>query len=257
MKTKTLNRFFILISATLFCLLISCSKENNTIVNTPGTLALHLHTFADTTEVENYGDTLILSDGRHLVVHTAQLYISNIQLIKLDGSVIAAPPTIILLKQGLEEFEVGTVPSGNYKSIRFDVGLMDSINAATPSVYNLILHQPSMWFGSSAQPDGFVFVNFQGLIDTSARLNGNALTPFAYKIGTTSHRTTVTMPDQPYTVVPNQQAIRHVSAIYSRLFENIDLSDAGNLTITTVAQNAGSAAQKIAANIVNMFEYEE
>ena len=132
----------------------------------------HLHTMADTNEVESYGDTLVMSDGRQIAVSTAQLYISNIKLIKTDGSVVDGPSGTIIMKQGEEEYDLGTAPVGNYKSVRFDVGLSDASNASTPASSDQVLYQPSMWFGASAQPDGFVFINFAGSIDTTAAANG-------------------------------------------------------------------------------------
>jgi hypothetical protein len=248
-----------LITMSVWMLLFTfagCKKEDNP---TPsyGSILLHLHTYVGDTEVENYGDLLELTGGRKITVNTAQLYLSNIQLIKTDGSVIDGPDTIVFLRQGIEEYEIGSVLAGNYKSIRFDVGVSDSTNMATPAISDPNLYQPSMWFGASAQPEGFVFINFQGAIDTTAAADGADLIPFAYKIGTSANRVTVTMPDQNHTIVPDQQDVYHILANYAGLLDGIQLNNADNLQLTSAAQNSSLLASQLVANIAGMFDYEQ
>ena len=233
------------------------SEEEVTPESSTGSLMFHLHTMADTNEVEAYGDTLTMTGGKHIVVTTAQLYLSNIKLIKTDGNVVDGPSSIVLVKQGIEEYELGAVPAGNYKAVRFDVGLSDVVNASVPSSSNTTLYQNSMWFDASmAMANNFVFANFQGKIDTSATNTGSNLIPFALKLGTNSHRVTVTLPDKNFTVAPDQMAAVHMSADYAKLFDGVQLNQTSNLSLTTVAQNSGSLANQIAANVATMFEYE-
>lgn len=233
----------------------ACHKDENPAPST-GSILFHLHTLAGDDEVENYGDTMELTDGRKIAVTTAQLYLSNIKLIKTDGSVVDGPDTIVFMHQGTEEYELGSVPAGNYKSVRFDVGLSDAVNASTPAASDPILYQSSMWFGAAAQPDGFVFINFQGTIDTTSAGNGTDLVPFAYKIGTNANRVTVTMPDQNHTIVPDQLDVFHIVVNYAALLDGVQLNNSGNLQLTTAAQNNSALANQIVINIVGMFEYE-
>jgi hypothetical protein len=246
----------IFLTLSLFVVfLISCKKD--TPESKPGSLLLHLHTNADVTEVGNYGDTIVLTGGRHLTVTTAQLYISNIKMIKPDGSVVDAPPTIVFMKQGIEEYEIGDVPSGNYKSVRYDVGLSEATNASTPATSDPILYQPSMWFEATAQPDGFVFVNFQGTIDTTNAANGTELIPFAYKIGTNVHRVTITMPDKNYAVIPDEQTVIHITVDYAKILDGIQLNLNENLDVSSAAQNTWPWVDQLETNIINMFTYEQ
>ena len=231
--------------------------KDDPVTSYPGSLALHVHTLIDQVEVESYGDTLARTDGRQVTVTQAQLYISNIKLIKKDGGVVDAPSTVILIKQGIEDYEVGDVPSGNYKSIRFDIGLSDALNASTPVSTDLSLFQPSMWFGATAQPDGFVFVNFQGTVDTTTLGTGTDLIPFAYKIGTNDHRVTVTMPDQDYSVVQDLQTVVHINANYAKLLDVVPLNNISNLSITTAEENTWSWINQMVSKIPDMFTYEE
>ncbi|MBL0258738.1 MAG: hypothetical protein IPQ03_14940 [Bacteroidetes bacterium] len=259
MKKTNAIKFLAGCSFLFMTVFSSCKKdkdEDPTPVSTTGSLMFHLHTMADSNEVEAYGDTLIMSDGRQITVSTSQLYISNIKLIKTDGTVVDGPSATIIMKQGVEEYDLGSAPVGNYKSIRFDVGLSDAANSSTPSSSDAILYQPSMWFGASAQPDGFVFVNFEGTIATTATATGTDFIPFVYKIGTTPNRVTITMPDENFSISPDQQSAIHMSADYAKLFTGIQLNGAGNLNITTAAQNSSGLAAQIMANISDLFEYE-
>jgi hypothetical protein len=160
------------------------------------------------------------------------------------------------MKQGIEEYELGEVEAGNYKGLRFDVGLSDAINASNPDPNDPALFQSTMWFSSTAQPDGFVFLNFQGAIDTTLNANGSTLIPFAYKIGTNANRVTITMPEENHTVVPDQLDIYHMKVDYAGLFNGIVLGNPNNLQMTTPAQNSTPLATKLVANIEDIFSYE-
>ena len=105
---------------------------------------------------------------------------------------------------------------------------------------------------------GYVFVNFQGKIDTSNAANNTVaqMQPFSYKIGTNVHLKNVIMPDQNYSVIPNQTQFIHIIIDYSKLFNGIKLNTAGNLNVSTVADNAGTLANQVANNIPAMFRYE-
>ncbi|HZV71003.1 MAG TPA: MbnP family protein [Saprospiraceae bacterium] len=225
-------------------------------VTKPGSLAFHIHTLIDANEVENYGEVLATEEGRQISVTTAQLYISNVKLIKTDGSVVDGPSSILLVKQGVEEYEIGDVPAGDYKTVRFDVGLPDAVNASVPNPSDLTLYNPSMWFGATPQPDGFVFLNFQGSVDTTDALTGLNLIPFDFRIGTNAHRVTITMPDENFSVVPDQQAVVHLEANYANILDLVDLNVAGNLNIRTPEENSWLWVSQLETSIGDMFEYE-
>lgn len=243
MNNTLSNKFFlILLSALTVTLFFSCKKDD-TKEPAPkseyGTLYFHIHTMADTAEVKNYGAEYILADkGRRITMDMAQMYISNIELVKLDGSALPVTGKILFVKQGTMAYQVGSVPAGNYKSVRFYVGLDSATNSATPAASDILLHQPSMWFSPTPQPDGFVYINFSGTIDTAAAPNGaNAMIPFNYKLGTSSAFTRITMPDQSFTVTPGQDQYIHLSADYAMLFMGVKLNKASNLNITTPSGN--------------------
>jgi hypothetical protein len=242
---------FTITSAFIFS---SCNKHEHDPEPTNGALMFHIHTMADTNEVEDYGTEYVLTGGRKIRIDLAQLYISEIELIKLDGSSYPVSGKVILKKKETEEYEIGEVPIGNYKTIRFKVGLNPTVNASTPLASDTVLNQPSMWFNTSAQPDGYAFLHFKGAIDSSATASGTALSNFDFKIGTSAHLHTVTLPEKQFSVSKSGGLV-HFVADYSKIFTNVDLK--GLLFVTDKADNSSSLAATIGDNIMDMFGYEE
>jgi len=271
MKNKICIWSIVLLVCCLSALLTSCKKksedispdeENKEKENVPtGRLYMHLHNFIEDTEVDLYDVVYTsTSEGRKISLSMGQLYLSNIQLIKLDGSVYTVPNTIVLKEQEIETYLIGDVPVGNYKTIRFTVGLDANTNQKTPSTdANDPLNKPDMWFSSTAQPKGYVFVNVQGKIDTTADASGTdaQMQPFIYKIGTAANLMQRTMPDQSYTIVKDQAQYCHLYIDYTKLFTGIPLSNPANLTVNSPSDNASGLAAAIVRNIPTMFFYEE
>ena len=247
------------ITATLFTL-NGCKKStDDSIAPTPanGIIGFHIHTMVDTAEVANYDSVYVLSSGRKIIVHYAQLYLSKIQLIKPDGSAVDVPGVIVLKKQQVESYLLGSVPSGNYKSVRFNVGLTTPENAMAPAVNDSTLNTRPMWFDAAAQPSGYVFVNFQGKIDTTASGHGTVaqMQPFSIKIGTNANLVNTQLNDKNYTVSPNQTQYVHLMIDYNMLFMGVNLNTA-NLTMNTVAANSTALGLQYKFNISMMFMYE-
>lgn len=252
-----------LVAFTILCITVTgCKKEKNTTTPTTSTgkLYFHMHSNIDTNEVADYGTVYTNAEGRKISLTMAQLYVSNIQLIKEDGSTYSIPDTIVLKQLETEQYFIANVPVGNYKAAKFYVGLDATTNARSAST-NTLLNNSDMWFGSSAQPDGYVFVNLEGKIDTTTDANGTEaqMQSFMYKIGTNAHYNQVTMPDHTplYSVKKDQATYIHLSIDYSKLFTGIQLNNSMNLMVHTAADNTSAVSNTISNNIASMFEYEE
>lgn len=226
-----------------------------------GTFMFHLHTYIDDTEVDGYNIVYPTTAGRNISLSLAQMYISNIQLVKLDGSTYDFGGKIILKTFEAETYVVGSAPAGNYKSIRFKVGLAAATNALTPAASSdsTILNRPEMWFGPTAQPDGYVFLNLQGKIDTTSDMSGTVaqMQSFSYKIGTNANYKQVNMPDKNYTIIPGQVEYGHIEVSYNKLLNGIQLNQAANLSMNTAIDNSSTLAATLVNNIPGMFSYEE
>ena len=260
-KITYINGRHILLLILISIFIIACNKKSDTPAPTTekGTLMFHLHTNVDTNEVDNYGTVYITSTGRKISVNKAQLYISNIQLIKLDGSTYNVPDMIVYKIQETEVYTIGQVPVGNYKSVSFQVGLSPATNAiATGTGIDTVLNHSAMWLGSTSQPDGYVFLNFKGSIDTTTNPVGsvNKLQAFNYLIATNANYKKITMPVQNYTIIPGQTQFIHMIIDYNKLFTGIQLNDSNNLMVTSASDNASALGMKIGNNIPSMFRYE-
>ena len=245
-----------------FSLFTSCEKVDPT-PNTSneslptGQLKFHLHTFIGENEVDAYGIEMTMPDGRMISIDMAQLYISEIQLVKLDGSVYNVPSKGVLKVFESESVTLGNVPVGNYKSVRFKVGLPASTNALAPTTegYTALLNQPEMWLSSIMQPDGYAFLNFRGSIDTTAAKTGTKV-PYEYKIGTNANLVEVEMLQQKFSIYKDEVGYVHMKIAYDRLFEGITLSNNAFLHITSVADNSLPIVETLKQNIAKMFIYE-
>lgn len=253
----------IFIVVSLFSVLVACKKKDTTPTTTPtenvptGLLKFHLHTYIGETEVDAYGIETMMPDGRLITLNMAQLYISEIQLVKLDGSLYNVPSNGVLKVFESESVTIGDVPVGNYKSIRFKVGLTPTVNALEPATtgYVNLLNQPEMWLSTSAQPDGYAFLNFAGSIDTTSSKTGKQI-PFEYKIGTNENVTAVEMPTQNFSIYKDVVGYVHMKIQYDRLFEGIELSNNVNLHVKSKAENALPIVNTLKNNIAKLFIYE-
>ncbi len=264
--SQFLKTTLLLSGLTLGMSLHSCKKKSTEPEPTPvvvgtfpdGTIKLHFHTNVDTIEVDAYDTVYTMANGRKIAVDLAQLYVSNIQLVKENDSLYDLSGTKILKLMQIEEYLAGGAHPGNYKSIRFNVGLAPATNSTTPFANDSTLNKPIMWFGTTVQPDGYVFVNFNGKIDTSNAANNTVaqMQPFSYKIGTNANVKNVSMPVQNYMVVSSNVTYIHIVIDYNKLFTGIQLNNPANLIMNTASANGNSLATQLANNIPSMFRYE-
>jgi ssDNA-binding replication factor A large subunit len=65
------------------------------------------------------------------------------------------------------------------------------------------------------------------------------------------------MPVQNFTITDGQTTFSHLNIDFSKLFTGIELNIPQNLSISTVDDNSGAVAVKIAQNIPLMFSYDK
>ena len=189
MKIIKNKNFLSLCAIAMMLIVSSCGSKDTITPATPtGTFMFHLHTDIASNEVDAYGETYAMASGRKMSLNLAQLYISGVQLVKSDGTTVDVSGNVLKVFE-TEEFLVGNAPVGNYTSVKFKVGLNAATNLLNATSTDTLLNRKEMWFGNAPQPDGYVFLNLQGTIDTSAALNKTPV-PFTYKIGTNAHHPT-------------------------------------------------------------------
>lgn len=257
---KYLSRLLpLLLFATLFA---ACDKDEPTpapVVTDTGTLLMHLHTYVENNEVDDYGIVYTTDAGRKISLDMAQMYLSDFQLISADGSSYKVPNKKILQELEKETYSLDDVPVGDYKAVIFHLGFDAATNQAAPSTDPTVLDRSEMWFGSSPQPDGYIFLHAKGKIDPTPDASGTLaqMQPFEYKIGTSANYIQINLPDKKFTVVKDQAAYVHLLADYSKLFDGIDISQPANLSVATAAENVVMPATWINQNVSDLFRYEE
>ena len=251
---------FVLSSLVFF----SCKKK--TTDNPPpviyGVVGIHLHTNINTTEVDS-GIVATDASGRKFQLNIAQFYAYNFVFKKTDGSTVTLTNDMYILKTiGTEMYVLGSVPTGNYTSLSFNVGVAPAQNSQNPSslvmTSPLYTQNPAMWFGSTGQ--GYMFVNVQGLADTSVSQTSSQsqYQAFSYQLGTNTMLKTISLPSMtaPFSVTANatagNPALFHLICDYGRLLQGVNLKTAN---IASPFSNAVIAAQ-IANNLPGMFHYE-
>ncbi len=262
---NTIRAIFFLLMAT--AIMSGCKKHKNdpapSVVET-APLSFHLHTYIGETEVDAYNIVYRDDNNRKISLSRAQLYISNIELVKYDGSIYNVDGVILSVKQDNEVYSVANVPVGNYKSVNFYVGI-DSVQNAQVASGNSPLNDSTMWFNKTAQPNGYIFMSCIGKVDTTAAMNASDadMTPFTYNIGMNVQLKKVSMPVQNYTVALNTTTFIHMTMDYAQLFDGVNLLDQSNLSITSESDNTwtGSGGTwpisvQVGANIPKMFKYE-
>jgi len=246
----------IILLAVMILYFTGCKHDLQSDIATDGNLIFHLHTMVDTNTVFQYDSVYIMQGHRKISLSLAQMYISDIQLIKQDGSVFNMDGTVLLKTLENEIYKVGNAPNGDYKAIRFNVGLDPVENLKVPllmsdSLYN----KPSMWFGGTAQSQGYVFLNLTGKIDTTTNGVGKLadMKPFSYKIGTNANYKQVVMNNVSFTIQPRQSQYVHFMIDYNMLFMGIQLNNPNNLSIYSTLDNSTALAKNMCNNIPMMF----
>jgi hypothetical protein len=250
-----------LLSAILTGSMVSCKKTDDAQTPAPptpmGAISFHIHSNIDTSEVmlmpSGAGMPVKDASGRNIELDTAQFYISGITLKKADGTSLVVSKVYILKSIGKEDYMIGNVPAGNYTAVAFNVGIDAATNATLPSSYAatsvLSPQKPSMWFNSS---QGYIFMNIQGRVDTSAKNDHSVNFPISYKIGGNDLLKTVNLPARTLSVAANVNERIHLIADYAKLLNGLNFKTQNNVT----PGNNNALAVQMASQIPLMFKYE-
>ena len=171
-------------------------------------------------------------------------------MIASDGSEIAIPGLYLLVAPGRRFFNLGKMPVGEYKAIRFDVGVDDSTNQKTdPSDYPY-QHPLGLANADMFHDDiyGYTFLKMEGLADTTQAATGQPTAPIDYQILTAPLRRTISL-QMNFTVERNKDLLLNLDAEYANLFNGIDLQH----ELSTSTFTNFMLAEKIANNEVDVF----
>lgn len=183
---KTYNKINIII-LLLSSLILACTKADEIGPNDKNNLILNFENRID-------GTSLALNTGKYknasnedFTITTLNYFISNIILEKTDGSELKIEDKYFLVREADAASKILTlsdIPAGNYRNIKFTVGVDSLKSIADISLRNGVLDPAS--YGSDnmywSWNSGYIFFKMEG-ISTLVPANAAGLNKFEYHIG--------------------------------------------------------------------------
>jgi hypothetical protein len=227
-----------------------CEKNEQEI--TMEKLSFHIHNVSGGNEIK-YGNTYTDNSGRKFSVSLLRYYISNIVLIKDGGEEYPITGKYLLVSPEMDSYELGEVPSGKYQGLRYYLGIDSITNHADPTVYPasdpLALQDPPMhWDWNS----GYIFVQMEGLYDSTAAATGTPTSPYFFHIGMDMCYRLVDLSNQPFEIISGNEFELALEANINQLLNGVNLLNENS----THTFNNVDLALKIADNSADMFELE-
>lgn len=256
-----------LFSAGLVCLLLASCKPDPIDPSDadPGIFELNFlarvggQVFEKNTEFENI-------QGQRFSMEVFRMYISDLTLVKEDGSDTLIAETLLMdfaeeevrkTTHGEGIFKQFLVPSGNYKGVKFGIGVPESRNNADPTDFPsddpLHVTQGMNWNWTV----GYKFLQLDGRIDTSVNGTGPLDQGIAYHTGTNElyRQLEFTDSEHAFEVKAETELQFAIEMDLNRLFyNNSDTINMVQRPIThtnPVGSEAFQLAEKITGNLVN------
>lgn len=242
---------------TLTTVFTGCKKDNEDdtptpTANTNQNLSFHLHTLVGTSAAA-YGVEYQNASGRKFNIADFRYYISNIVLIKNDGSELPLTGKVLLANPATNTYDLGEVPVGSYKGFRFLLGLDSAVNHSDPTAYPannpLSIQSPgNHWDWNS----GYIFMKVEGNVDTTLAANGPLDFQYFYHIGMDDFKRTIDFSTSAFTVVSGSNYAIGIKFNLLDMLNNVDMRTE-NITHT---MNNMPLAMQIADNWQGAFELE-
>ncbi len=249
-----LTMIIALLGTSLF--FTACSDEDEPtptpVANTEQNLSFHLHTLVGNTAAA-YGVEFQDASGRSFNIGDFQYYISNIILIKSDGSELPLTGKVLLANPAKKTYDLGNVPVGSYNGFKFTLGLDSATNHGDPTIYStdnpLAIQSPSVhWSWNS----GYIFFKVEGYVDTTLAATGPLDLEYFYHVGTDGLKREVDFSTSAFTVVSGSDY--EIGLLFNLLdvLNNIDMRTENE----THTMNNMPLAMKVANNWSGAFSIE-
>jgi len=141
--------------------------------------------------------------GADLKVQLFQYYVSDLELLPADGSAAVLLSDIDLLRWNsptadATESRTYEVPVGQYRGIRFGLGVSPDLNAQDPNIYaaDFVLNETEFWNANAR----YVFAKIEANADLEE--DGTFDTPLTYHLGSDAIYTTISF-DEPFEIDGN------------------------------------------------------
>ncbi|MDX2190454.1 MAG: MbnP family protein [Bacteroidota bacterium] len=201
----------------------------------------------------NFYSTFRTGAGVRFNLSMYRYYLSNIKLVKNDGSEYSIADKYLLVTPNIEEYSLGEVPAGDYKGIKFSVGIDSATNHKDPTFYPntspLSIQSPAIhWSWNS----GYIFMMIEGTCDTTSTGNdvltyGRFSKDMFFHIGLDKHYRQVSL-NKSFNISSSPQTIT-IMADIDKFWTNVDLKTENQ----THSFSNTELAKKVADNFPNMF----
>jgi hypothetical protein len=245
---KKFQSLVLYLFAILSVSFIGCEKNDET-VPTSEKLTLHLHTMVGS-EYAAYGVSFTDETGRQFNLTDFRYYLSNFVLINESGDEIPVSGKVVLAGPSSHEYELGDVPSGNYRGFRFLVGLDSATNHTDPTIYAsdnpLSIQSPGIhWDWNS----GYIFMKVEGFVDTTLNNSGTPDYEFFYHVGMDALKRTIDFSTSSFEVKAGTDAELVLDLDLRKVLTNVDMRTENE----THTFNNMPLAEKIADNWQSAF----
>jgi hypothetical protein len=259
-----------LIALVISSVFVGCKKDDETVPEetptptttptntvTPATsnnLTLKMESYIGSTPL-NFSSTFTTNAGAKYTVSMFRYYVSNIRLIKNDGTEYPISNKYLLVTPATINYDLGSVPVGDYKGLKFKIGIDSATNHMDPTVYPasnpLAIQSPAIhWSWSS----GYIFMMIEGTCDTTAS-NTGALSFGQYDrgmffhIGMDNYYKEVDLSSSAFSVLSTEAKTLSIKSDLNTFFTNVNLKTENQ----THTMDNMMLATKAANNIPNMF----
>jgi hypothetical protein len=245
---------FLFISLFIF---VSCEKEAEIGPNDVNNVVLEFDNYVADKKLVLDNATYTNAVGEPFTVSTFNYYVSNIELVKEDGSVFTYPKndSYFLIKETEAASKLVTlknIPAANYTSVRFTIGI-DSLKNVSPVEERtgvLDLANNMYWSWNS----GYIFVKLEGT-STASPADPTGQQKFRFHIGgfggkdskTINNIKTVTLPlNMAAQVRKDKVPTVHIITDASKLFTG--------LTNVRLSENSTTMFNPYSVNIANNYK---
>jgi hypothetical protein len=263
---KNIFKPLAIIVFTTITIFIGCKKDKDTIptpepipTETPvnsSKLSLKMSPYIGSSELK-FLSPITTDNNYKITISMFRYYVSNIRLIKNDGTEYPISDKYLLVTPSTENYDLGDVPVGDYKGLKFNVGIDSVTNHQDPTIYPttnpLAIQSPGMhWSWSS----GYIFMMIEGSVDTTASNTGVIASKkydrgMIFHIGMDQFYKEIDLSNSAFTVSSSSAKTINIKSDLNAFFTNMNLKlNSENQTHT---MNNMPLATKAANNIATMF----
>lgn len=239
--------YTLLIASVVFA--TSCKKDDEVPQLKYQSLSFKFQPYSGS-DALNYSSTFTNADGRNFTLTEFRYYVSGIKLIKEDGSELPITNKYLLVSPSTSVYPVGDVPAGNYKGIKFSVGVDYDANHGDPTLYAadhpLAIQSPGIHWSWMM---GYIFMKIEGTCDTSATGTAGEYHDMFYHIGMDSYLTEVDLSTSSFSVSGDSPKQITFKTDVNVLLEDVDMETEWS----THTMDNMPLATRIKNNIPDMF----